>query len=117
MPPVGMKGKLSGIYFRPRFLTERDFSIGNMLKAAGFRRLCSQGWFRSMYFVDEFLFSSFNDNLKKVFHFLPDPWSGDFSCSKQEARKILNIPGEKFVFLQFGIGSLPHHDHVRPRER
>jgi glycosyltransferase involved in cell wall biosynthesis len=102
-PPAPLKGCLSGVYFRPRFLTDPVWPPGNIIKAAGFRRLCAQGWFRHIYLMDEYLISSLKDN-KGLFHFLPDPWSGDFSCPSEDARKKLDIPANKIVFLFYGIG-------------
>jgi len=103
-PPSSLKGRLSGVYFRPRFLTAPVWPPGNIIKAAGFRRLCTQDWFRYIYLMDEYLISSLKDNNKGLFHFLPDPWSGDFSCPSEDARMALDIPVNKIVFLFYGIG-------------
>ena len=103
-PPSSLKGRLSGVYFRPRFLTAPVWQLGNIIKAAGFRRLCTQDWFRYIYLMDEYLISSLKDNNKGLFHFLPDPWSGDFSCPSEDARMALDIPVNKIVFLFYGIG-------------
>ncbi|MGA9177716.1 MAG: glycosyltransferase, partial [Desulfobacterales bacterium] len=35
---------------------------------------------------------------------LPDPWSGDFAQPMDQARELLKIPLDKFVFLNYGIG-------------
>lgn len=102
-PPSSLKGRLSGVYFRPRFLTDPVWPPGNIIKAAGFRRLCAQDWFRHIYFMDEYLISSVKND-KRLFHFLPDPWSGDFSCPSNDARRGLDIPLNKVVFLFYGIG-------------
>ncbi len=105
MPPESLRGRLSGVYFRPRFLTDPHRPPGNMLKAGGFRRLCRQGWFRHLYFVDEYLFPSIGKNDPAGrFHFLPDPWSGDFSCPPEAARKRFGIPPDRLVYLHYGIG-------------
>jgi glycosyltransferase involved in cell wall biosynthesis len=102
-PPSSLKGRLSGVYFRPRFLTDPFWPPGNIIKAAGFDRLCRQDWFRHIYFMDEYLISSLR-NTRRLFHFLPDPWSGDFSCPSDDARKALDVPANKVVFLFYGIG-------------
>jgi len=105
LPPHFLKGRLSGVYFRPRFMTDPVWPIGNIIKAMGFQRLCQQEWFRHIYIVDEYLFSSLNKNVReKIFHLLPDPWSGDFSCRSEDARKTLNIPLNKVIFLHYGMG-------------
>lgn len=103
-PPASLKGRLSGVYFRPRFLTDHVWLPGNIIKASGFQRLCKQQWFRHIYVMDEYLISSLKLTNNGLFHFLPDPWSGDFSCSSEDARRALDIPLDKVVFLHYGIG-------------
>ncbi len=103
-PPANLKGNLSGVYFRPRFLSDPLWPPGNVIKASGFRRLIEQQWFRHIYLVDEYLISSASMNYAGNFHFLPDPWAGDYLCSLPVARQSINIPAEKFVFLHYGIG-------------
>lgn len=105
MPPPSLCGKLSGVYFRPRFLTHPRRPAGNMIKAGGFARLCRQGWFRNLYFVDEYLFPAlWKNDASGRFHFLPDPWSGDFSFPAETARKRLGIPPDRIVYLHYGMG-------------
>jgi hypothetical protein len=103
-PSHALKGRLSGVYFRPRFLAAPRWPIGNILKAVGFRRLCEQRWFRHIYLLDEYQLSSQQNKHGGLFHFLPDPWSGDFSCRSEDARKSLEIPPDKVVFLHYGMG-------------
>ena len=105
MPPRTLRGRISGVYFRPRFLTHPRRPAGNMIKARGFSRLCRQAWFRHLYFVDEYLFPALgkSDPFSR-FHFLPDPWSGDFSCPAESARKRLGIPPDRTVYLHYGMG-------------
>lgn len=103
-PPASLKGRLSGVYFRPRFLTDPVWPPGNIIKASGFRRLVKQQWFQHIYLLDEYLTSSLEIKNNGHFHFLPDPWSGDYSCSSNDARMSIDIPQDKFVFLHYGIG-------------
>ena len=103
-PPHALKGRLSGVYFRPRFLTAPRRPIGNIIKAFGFRRLCEQGWFRHIYLMDEYLFSSQKNKQEGLFYLLPDPWSEDYSLRSADARKALDIPLNKVVFLHYGMG-------------
>ena len=106
LPPPSLQGRLNGVYFRPRFLSDPFWPLGNMIKAAGFRRLCQGRWFKHLYFLDEYLFSALqNEHGTEQFHFLPDPWEGDFSGSAASARTALAIPEDKCVFLHYGIGS------------
>lgn len=103
-PPKLLQGRISGVYFRPRFLLNPVWPPGNIIKTIGFTRLVKNQWFKNIYLMDEYLFSNIQDRLTDPsFHFLPDPWSGDFSQPKDQARKILKIPLDKFVFLNYGI--------------
>ncbi len=105
-PPHPLKGKLSGVYFRPRFLANSLWPMGNIVKHIGFNRLAEQGWFHRICLVDEYLLQ---DHQHRYPHarltFLPDTWSGDFSIPKNHAREHLGIPIEKLVFLHYGIGT------------
>ena len=104
-PPKRLQGRVSGVYFRPRFLMNPVWPPGNLIKTIGFKRLIKKHWFKNIYLMDEYLFLNIQDRLTDPsFHFLPDPWSGDFSQPKDHAREILKIPLDKFVFLNYGIG-------------
>ena len=104
-PPKRLQGRVSGVYFRPRFLLNPVWPPGNVIKTIGFTRLLKKGWFKNIYLMDEYLFPRVQDRpTDQSFHFLPDPWSGDFSQPMDEAREILKIPLDKFVFLNYGIG-------------
>ncbi len=103
-PPSPLKGRLSGVYFRPRFLTDPLWPPGNIIKASGFRRLVQKKWFQHIYLLDEYLTSSPEIKNNGYFHFIPDPWSGDYSCSSSDARISIDISQDKFVFLHYGIG-------------
>lgn len=115
-PPEIVRGRLNGIYFRPRFLANRDFSVRNAIKLIGFRRLCKWGWFGKIYLMDEYLHAAVEGRYpKSSFHVLPDPWHGDFSHRRDDARKSLNIPTDKFVLLQYGIGTRRKGLHLAVR--
>lgn len=104
-PPKNLQGRLNGVYFRPRFLLNSVRPLGNLIKALGFRRLRRQKWFKRIYLMDEYLYARVEDqNYDRLFHLLPDPWDGDFSQAQDEARKALEIPEGRTVFLNYGIG-------------
>lgn len=104
-PPNILQGRVSGIYFRPRFLLNPVWPPGNLIKSIGFNRLLKKQWFKNIYLMDEYLFSRIQNRPTDLsYHFLPDPWSGDFSRPKDQARSMLKIPLDKFVFLNYGIG-------------
>lgn len=102
-PPEILRGKISGIYFRPRFLENPYLPPGNIIKSVGFGKLCNAGWLKRIFLPDETLLNQAARFQTQVY-MLPDTWSGNFSTSQSEARKILNIPSDKFVFLHYGVG-------------
>lgn len=105
-PPKALMGKINGIYFRPRFMAHAFWPPGNMIKSLGFKRLCRGHWFKNIYLLDEYLIPKAHNNWPgPQFHFLPDVWNGNFSHDKHAARQALRIPPDKFVFLNYGIGT------------
>jgi glycosyltransferase involved in cell wall biosynthesis len=107
LPPKVLRGRLSGVYFRPRFLARATWPPGNLIKWMGFRRLLRQGWFFRICLVDEYLYQKHKNTFPKdgMIVLLPDPWSGDFSMGRDQARNLLGIGNDRFVFLQYGIGT------------
>ena len=106
LPPRPLKGKLSGVYFRPRFLANPLWPVGNILKRIGFSRLAKRGWFHRVCLVDEYLYEKHHGgNSRTGLTFLPDTWSGTFSMSKTQARACLGIQPDKLVLLHYGIGT------------
>lgn len=105
MPPQDLREKLSGIYFRPRFM-ECCWSLGNMIKQLGFTRLCNGGWIKNLYLLDEYVIDKAVTKWNHCnFLFLPDVWSLDYSQNQELARTKLKIPADKFVYLNYGIGT------------
>ena len=106
LPPASLRYKLHCVYFRPRFMDNAWWPPGNWLKRLGFKRLSEQGWFDTLYLLDEYLCPRVQKAYPGVrVQFLPDPWSGEFSRDKAYARQQLGLPAEGFVFLQYGIGT------------
>lgn len=105
LPPAALRGRLSGVYFRPRFLANPCWPPGNIIKAAGFRKLCRQRWFKHILLLDEHLLAEARRNYTGPgFHFLPDPWDGNFPHDQNEAQKALGLPAGRYVLLHYGIG-------------
>ena len=106
MPPQITKGILSGVYFRPRFLFESKFSLSNAIKSKGFQNLYKNKWFQHIFIMDEQKIRKSAERFPAInFHLLPDPWDGNFSISSDKARSTLNLPTDRFIVLQFGIGT------------
>lgn len=115
-PPKHLQGHLSGVYFRPRFFANPTWPPGNIIKAAGFRELCRQGWFKNIFLMDEYLLATAkNKYAGPTFYFLPDPWDGNFSHSQKDARKALGISSDRFVLLSYGIGDRRKGLHLTVR--
>ena len=115
-PPPLLRGHLSGVYFRPRFLENPTWPPGNIIKLIGFRKLCRHNWFKNIFLMDEYLFTDAKGrHAGTEFHFLPDPWDGDFACSQEDAKKVLGIPSDRFVFLNYGIGDRRKGLHLTVR--
>ncbi len=106
LPPDSLKGKLSGVYFRPRFLENPWRPIGNIPKTLGFNRLAMAGWFHRICLLDEYLCARHRQHFARAgLSFLPDTWSGTFSLPRSKARAQLSIPADKLVLLHYGIGT------------
>ncbi len=105
-PPEKLKGRLSGIYFRPRFMSSLLRPPGNLIKHIGFSRLCAGGWFNHIFLLDEYFVGPAGHKWPSCnFHFLPDVWDGNFGGDRDQACRVLGIPDHRHVFLFFGIGT------------
>jgi glycosyltransferase involved in cell wall biosynthesis len=104
-PPTVLKGKISGVYFRPRFLANAKWPPGNFIKNVGFHRLMRRDWFHRICLMDEYLYQKHVGRWPHALLFLPDPWSGAFTADKAAARRELGIDTGKFVLLHYGIGT------------
>jgi glycosyltransferase involved in cell wall biosynthesis len=115
-PPRAIHGRLSGVYFRPRFLANPLWPPGNILKEFGFRNLTRRKWFNKVFFMDEYLRETAQHRYpgQNVF-FLPDPWDGAFLYDQTQARQKLGIPPDRFVFLCYGIGDRRKGLHLAVR--
>jgi glycosyltransferase involved in cell wall biosynthesis len=103
MPPAGLRGRLAGIYLRPRFLAGRGFSPNLWLKDFGFARLMRGGWFQHLLFLDPWLQENCQARFPKTPAFcLPEPCPDDFAGDSLAARKHFEIPGGKKVLLFYG---------------
>lgn len=104
-PPAELRGRMGGIYHRPRFMAAPWWSPNRWLKQIGFQRLVRQGWLRQLLLVDEYLAY----DLQSAFPgapilFLPDPCPPGYDGDSQAARRQLGIPENKRIFLFYGGG-------------
>jgi len=109
-PAKSLKGRISGIYVRPRPLDPeyQPRGVSAWLKRKGWWQLDKQGWFQQIIVLDERL----PDHPRRArgkcqVSFMPEP-SGKTSESRpsqNEARKQLGIPTHAVVFLHYGLGT------------
>jgi hypothetical protein len=105
MPPAVLRGRLGGIYHRPRFLGALGLSVNQRVKAAGFARLLRGGWFSHMLLLDPYLHADFTRRAPDApVFFLPDFFPADFAADRAEARRSLELPQDRRVFLFYGGG-------------
>jgi glycosyltransferase involved in cell wall biosynthesis len=115
-PPRVIRGRLSGVYFRPRFLANPLWPPGNILKGFGFQNLTRRKCFSKVFFLDEYLLKTAQHRYPgQNFFFLPDPWDGTFLHDQTVARQELGIPPDRFVFLCYGIGDRRKGLHLAVR--
>jgi glycosyltransferase involved in cell wall biosynthesis len=105
MPPVSLRGRLGGIYHRPRFLDAQGLSPNQRLKAVGFRRMLHGGWFSHLLLLDPYLQARVQarEPHAPVF-FLPDFFPADFTADRGAARQRFDLPADRRVFLFYGAG-------------
>ncbi len=105
LPPAELRGRMGGIYHRPRFFIAPWWSPNRWFKQIGFRRLLRQRWLRQLLFVDEYLAR----DLQALFptapiFFLPTPCLTGFGGDMPAARRQLQVPEDKRIFLFYGGG-------------
>jgi len=105
LPPTELRGRMGGIYHRPRFFVAPWWSPNRWVKQIGFRRLLQQQWLRQLLFLDEYL----GHDLQVLFpaapiFFLPTPCLTGFGGDVLAARRQLHLPENKRIFLFYGGG-------------
>jgi glycosyltransferase involved in cell wall biosynthesis len=106
LPPASLRGRMGGIYHRPRFMAAPRWSPNRLMKESGFRRLLRQGWLRQMVFLDEFLVRDCQAEYPgHPIFFLPDPCLDMGGGEAADARRQLEVPLDRRVFLCYGTGA------------
>jgi glycosyltransferase involved in cell wall biosynthesis len=104
-PAKALRGRMGGIYHRPRFLAASRWSFDRRFKEAGFQRLIRQSWLGQLLLVDEFLAAELQAEYPSApIYFLPDVCPEGYEGDALAARQKLNVPAGKFVFLFYGGG-------------
>jgi glycosyltransferase involved in cell wall biosynthesis len=105
-PPPILRARLGGIYHRPRFLIAPRWSPDRVLKRAGLRRLFVGGWLGQLLFLDEYLTSDLQREFTEApVYFLPDPCPTGYNFDQSTARKSLQLPTDRKIFLFYGTGA------------
>jgi glycosyltransferase involved in cell wall biosynthesis len=112
-PPLELRGRIGGIYHRPRFLEASKYSLDRALKIPGFNRLLRKNWWRQILFVDEFLAADLQKkNPSAPIFFLPDVCPPGYDSDALTARNKLEIPPDRKVFLFYGTGARRKGLHI-----
>ena len=105
LPPIEMRGRMGGIYHRPRFMIAPRWSLNRRLKEIGFQRLLLHGWLRQVLLLDEYLARDCQTAFPRApIFFLPDPCPPDYNGDSEHARQQLGVPVDRCVFLFYGGG-------------
>lgn len=105
MPPVTLRGRLGGIYFRPWFLKASALSPNTALKKIGFRRLVQNNWLNPLLMIDPLLCGIAQKTFPGAsIYLLADPYPDHFSADRAVSRRQFNLPEDRFVFLFYGGG-------------
>jgi glycosyltransferase involved in cell wall biosynthesis len=102
-PPAVLKGKISGIWHRPKHLDASFTGFTHAIKKRGFWKLQLNGWLKEIFILDELL----KDQVRgfRNVHLLVDPWSTNYKIDKTYARQRLGIESDKIVILNYGTAS------------
>lgn len=103
MPPQILRGKIGGIYIRPRFLAQRGFSLNEWLKDRGFARLMREGCLNPLLFLDPWINEKCRERFPQALtSVLPDPCPDNFLAEQEPARRLFGIAPDRKVFLFYG---------------
>ena len=99
-----MKGRIRGIYHRPRPLDPAQGGFGNMLKRFGYRRLVHCGMFAGLGILDEFLVADAGGaSGTPRMTWMPDFWRPMETVHREDARTTMGIPEDAMALLFFGV--------------
>jgi glycosyltransferase involved in cell wall biosynthesis len=104
-PPAELRGRMGGIYYRPRFIRAPGWSPDRWLKQPGFCRIIREGWLRQLLLTDESLVQELKARFPGAPIFsLPDPCPTGYDGATGPARQALGLPADKTIFLFYGGG-------------
>jgi glycosyltransferase involved in cell wall biosynthesis len=113
LPPPSLRGRMGGIYHRPRFRAAPRWSPSRLMKETGFHRLLRTGWLRQIVLLDEFLARDYQAEYSNFpIFFLPDPCLDVYHHDPVDARRQLEVPLDHRVFLFYGTGGRRKGLHI-----
>ncbi|HCR37067.1 MAG TPA: hypothetical protein DIU37_02850, partial [Opitutae bacterium] len=94
-------------YHRPRPLDLSQGGLNNKVKRKGLSFLCEESWLKTVFLVDEVTLEQIPSGMfpNAYFTWIPDPCTPRTLYSKDQARARLNIPDNRIVFLNYGVGA------------
>lgn len=103
-PTANLRGKISGVYHRPRPLDPSQTGFSNALKRHGFIKLQRGGWWGRMALLDPMVVKAAQRNFPGLcVGLLPDPAEFTQTPDKTMARSTLGVPTGKIALLHFGV--------------
>jgi glycosyltransferase involved in cell wall biosynthesis len=102
MPPASLRGRLSGIYHRPHFLSSGGFSVNHWLKRRGFENLLKGGWITHLLVFDTYARAEFLSKRQAPLFELSVSFPDNFVEDRDRARDALGLPRDKTIFLFYG---------------
>jgi glycosyltransferase involved in cell wall biosynthesis len=103
--PAALRGRLAGIYHRPRFVIESRLSPNRWLKQRGLGRLIRRGDLARVLFLDDYVRRQFLADLPGApLFFLPDPCPDNLTGDPAAARTQLDLPSDQKIVLFYGGG-------------
>jgi glycosyltransferase involved in cell wall biosynthesis len=106
MPPSTLRGRLSGIYHRPQFLSIGGFSINRLLKRWGFENLLRGSWISHLLLFDSYGRAEYLKKRQAPLFDLAVPFPDDFTEDRARARRDMELPLDRRIFLFYG-GAYP----------
>lgn len=103
-PPLGLRGKIAGVYHRPRPIDPDQEGFKNAVKRFGFKKLYTENWWSRISVLDPQVAVT----AKSLYPNLPikltcDPAEFPNLPDKASVRTALNVPNCKIALLHFGV--------------
>ncbi len=103
-PPIGLRGKISGVYHRPRPLDPSQEGFNNTLKRRGFTKLHQGRWWGRIALLDPVVAQAAPQDFPGLrVGLVPDPADFPSLPDRAQARAALGVSEGKIALLHFGV--------------